>query len=99
MYKCNCCGYVFFEPDQKNEKSCSVPSPFGIGYVQMGGGTFDCCPECKSCDYDTIYFDGIHCPYCGEIIDLTCIEDERNYEIKCKKCKNDIYVIEGDLIE
>lgn len=99
MYKCKCCGYVFFEPGQKEEQSCSVPAPFGIGTVQMGGGIFDCCPECESEDYDIIYFDGIHCPYCGEIIDLSCIEDEDNFAIKCPNCNRDIEVLNGELVE
>ena len=97
MFKCNCCGCVFFEPANKKEISDCVPSPFGIGNIQIGGGDFDCCPECNSYDFDKLYFDGIHCPYCGEIIDLSCIKDENNYDYVCKKCYKNIIVTDGEL--
>ena len=98
MYKCYHCGAIFYETGLVEEEPCFVPAPFGIGTVRMGGGTFDCCPECESLHYDELYFDGIHCPYCSEIIDLKCIEDYENFEFTCEKC-NTKFEIEKSKIE
>ena len=95
MYKCNSCGATFYETSTKVEQPESVPSPFGIGTVRMGGGTFDCCPECESYEYEQMYFDGIHCPYCSEIINLNCIENIDECEFECKNCKTEFVIGKG----
>lgn len=97
MYKCNCCGAMFYETSTKEEEPDYVPAPFGIGTVRMGGGLYNCCPECESLDYDRMYFDGVHCPYCGEIIKLHDIEDDNSYEFKCESCKTNFYIENGDV--
>ena len=97
MYKCYHCGAIFYETSLKEEDSTSVPAPFGIGTVEMAGGIFDCCPECKSYHFDELYFDGIHCPYCSEVIDLKCIKDENNCEFTCEKCGTEFCIEDGEV--
>lgn len=97
MYKCISCGAIFYETSTKLEEPDYVPSPFGIGTVRMGGGTFNCCPECESTEYEKMYFDGMHCPYCSEIINLNCIEDFNDCEFECKSCNSEFFVKEGDV--
>lgn len=97
MFKCNTCGALFYEPEQKEEDPDFVPAPYGIGYVRMGGGLFNCCPECSSYDFEKTVWDGVHCPYCNEIIDLSCIVDDNNFETKCNACNEIITVKGGEL--
>lgn len=97
MYKCYHCGAIFYETSTREEEPESVPAPFGIGTVRMGGGTFDCCPECDSYHYEEMYFDGMHCPYCSEIIKLENIEDEDNCEFTCPKCKTEFIIEKGEV--
>lgn len=98
MYKCYCCRCVFEECDTRNEEPCYVPSPFGSGYVQQGGGSYKCCPECGSEDYGYLEFDGINCPFCENEIDFSGIANEENFEYKCKKCKHEFEIKNGDIL-
>ena len=98
MHKCYKCNAIFDECDTQYEEACYVPAPFGIGYVQEGGGYYKCCPECGSEDYGDFYFDGINCPYCDNEIDYSQIEDEENFEYKCKKCKMQFQVEDGNIL-
>ena len=96
MKKCNCCGAVFEYPDTREESPDYVPNPFGLGSVPMGGGTFECCPECGNSDFDDLEFDGENCPYCDNKLNLDGIEDLDNCEIHCEECQCDIIVINGE---
>ena len=100
MYKCYCCGALFYETGTKEVDADYVPAPFGIGTVRMGGGLESCCPECESDDYSKLYFDGIHCPYCHEVIDrktIEKIEDDENCEFRCQSCKTEFYLKNGEI--
>jgi hypothetical protein len=97
MYKCNCCGAIFYETSTKEEEPDCVSAPFGIGTVRMGGGTFSCCPECEGDDYEEMYFNGVDCPYCGEEIKLSDIEDEKNCEFTCENCKTEFIIKKGEV--
>lgn len=97
MYKCNHCGNVFDSPAEAEREVDYYPRPFGNGCEPYGGGTYECCPCCGGEDFDRLEYDGENCPYCGEPIDFSNIEDENNFEYKCKECKVDIIVEDGDI--
>lgn len=99
MYKCRNCKAVFECTQIFKEKPNRVPSPFGSGYIDEGGGEWEGCPECEGTDFDEVEFDGF-CPKCNKkVIDDSHWDYDDDLNLECPYCKHKFGVFNGEITD